>query len=48
VIEAKIRGESVVVIDTPGIDDTRASVEEIEVLAKIANYLGDMSAYFQS
>jgi len=38
----------VVVIDTPGIDDTRPGSDEVEVLAKIANHLGEMLVRFQS
>jgi len=45
VIDAKIGGQRVVVIDTPGIDDTRIGVKETEVLTRIANHLGDMLVY---
>jgi len=43
VIDAKIGGQRVVVIDTPGIDDTRVGVKETDVLTRIANHLGEMS-----
>jgi len=42
VLEAKIDGKSVVIIDTPGIDDTREGVREADVLKSIANHLNFM------
>ena len=42
VVEARIDGKPVVVIDTPGIDDTRAGVREADVLLSIANLLDTM------
>jgi len=42
VVEAKVGGKCVVIIDTPGIDDTRAGVREADILIKIANLLGYM------
>ena len=36
VIEATIRGQPVVVIDTPGIDDTRKGMKEADILVAIA------------
>jgi len=42
VVEANIGEQRVVIIDTPGIDDTRAGVKETDVLTRIANHFGDM------
>ena len=42
VIEATVDGKRVVVIDTPGIDDTHAGKKEADVLVDIANRLADM------
>ena len=42
VIEATIGGKRVVVIDTPGIDDSRAGVKEADILAGIAHLLENM------
>jgi len=42
VLEAKIEGKSVVIIDTPGIDDTRPGIREADVLISIANRLKEM------
>jgi len=41
-LDASIRGQRVVIIDTPGIDSTRAGVKEIDVLTSIAKHLGIM------
>jgi len=42
ILEAKVAGQSVVVIDTPGIDDTRPGMKEADILVDIANRLADM------
>ena len=42
IIKAMIGGKTVVVIDTPGIDPTRADVKEAEVLSSIACQLAAM------
>jgi len=42
ILEAKVAGQRVVVIDTPGIDDTRAGMKEADILVDIANRLADM------
>jgi len=41
-IEGNVGGQPIVVIDTPGIDDTRTGVREADVLISIAKQLGDM------
>ena len=42
ILEAKVAGQRVVVIDTPGIDDTRTGMKEADILVDIANRLADM------
>jgi len=42
VIEAKVGGERIVVIDTPGFDDTHGDVKESDVLKKIAKCFENM------
>jgi len=42
VLEAKVDGKRVVVIDTPGIDDTRPGMKAADVLADIAGRLEAM------
>ena len=42
VVSAKVGGKPIVVIDTPGIDDTHTDVNEADVFSKIANLLGPM------
>jgi len=40
VVEVEVDGVRVVIVDTPGIDDTRVSVKEADVLAIIAKHFG--------
>ena len=42
VVQARVRGNPIVVIDTPGIDDTHAGVKESDVLEKIAKCFENM------
>ena len=42
VVEATIGGQRIVIIDTPGINSTRAGVKEFDVLTSIAKYLAIM------
>ena len=42
VIEASIAGQPIVIIDTPGIDDTRDGAKEADVLKSIADRLNYM------
>jgi len=41
-IEARVGGERIVVIDTPGFDNTGPGVLDEDVLASITEYLGSM------
>jgi len=41
-IEARVGGECVVVIDTPGFNNTDPDVKDEDVLASITGYLGSM------
>ena len=42
VIEARVGGECVVIIDTPGFDNTDPDVKDEDLLASITEYLGSM------
>jgi len=42
VVAATVGGKSIVVIDTPGIDNTRTDVKETDIFAKIATFLRTM------
>ena len=42
IVEAKVEGRSVVIIDTPGIDDTRAGVKQADIIARINRRLEEM------
>jgi len=42
ILEAKVAGQRVVVIDTPGIDDTRTGMKEADILIDIATRLAAM------
>ena len=42
VVEAKVGGQRIVVIDTPGIDSTHPGVREVDVLVKMANFFENM------
>ena len=42
VIEAQVDGRSVVIIDTPGIDDTRAGVNEANIVKGVIDKLALM------
>jgi len=42
VVEAKVGGKPIVIIDTPGIDNTNTSMSEADVLVAIADHLKAM------
>jgi len=42
VVAAKVGGKPIVVIDTPGIDDTRTGVKEADTFTKIAIFFENM------